>query len=48
MYDWIEDVPEKDRDKVRELYNKAKTFEDKVELLKTWHPGICRPCTKAI
>ncbi len=38
MYDWIGDVPENDRARVKDLYEKAKTFEAKIELLKTWHP----------
>ncbi len=38
MRDWINDVPETDREKVRGLYEKAKTFEATIDVLKTWHP----------
>ena len=35
---WIEDVPEEDREKVKELYGNAKTFKKKLEVLSQWHP----------
>lgn len=38
MRDWIADVPEDDREKVRKQYGKAKTFEKKISILRTWHP----------
>lgn len=38
MSNWIDDVLEKDREKVKRLYNKATTFEAKTALLKNWHP----------
>lgn len=38
MYNWINDVPEKDREIVSKLFKKAKTFNDKIEVLKKWHP----------
>lgn len=38
MEDWLDDVPEIDREKVKDLYSKAKTFEEKLNVLKEWHP----------
>ena len=32
MANWIDDVPKKDRGKVRESYKKAKTLEAKIAL----------------
>ena len=36
MKDWFADVPEKDRDKVKDLYSQAKTFETTLEVLRSW------------
>ncbi len=36
--DWVERVPEQNREKVRESFLKAGTLKDKVRLLARWHP----------
>jgi len=36
--DWIDEIIEKDKDKVRKLFNNAKTIEDKSRVLQDWHP----------
>ncbi|MFH1148358.1 MAG: hypothetical protein V1736_11730 [Pseudomonadota bacterium] len=33
-------MPETNREKVKELYGKAKTIEGKLNVLKEWHPEI--------
>ena len=38
MDDWINGVAEKDRKKVADLYNDAKTIEAKIAVLREWHP----------
>lgn len=38
MGEWFDDVPEIDRDRVRESYNKARTLENKISILRNWHP----------
>lgn len=38
MKEWFIDVPEKDRDRAKDLYSQAKTFEKKLDVLKQWHP----------
>jgi len=38
MKNWIEKIPEEDREEVKELYGKAKTFKKKLEVLSQWHP----------
>ncbi len=38
MMNWLDNVPEEDRDKVKALYAKAKTLEAKIGVLKQWHP----------
>ncbi|HUU50044.1 MAG TPA: FRG domain-containing protein [Nitrospinota bacterium] len=38
MHNWIDYIPEKDREDVRELYKKAKTLESKIALRREWHP----------
>ena len=34
MKNWIDSVPEEDREHVKKLYGKAKTFKKKLEVLK--------------
>ena len=36
--DWVECVPEEDRERVREEYKKAKNIKEKIQVLKSWHP----------
>lgn len=38
MKNWFDDIPEKDRDKVKDLYSKAKNLEKKTNILREWHP----------
>jgi FRG domain len=35
---WLNDIPENDRQRVTKLYSKARNFQEKVEVLKEWHP----------
>ena len=38
MQKWFDNAPEDDRKKVIDLYNQAKTFDEKLAVLKVWHP----------
>lgn len=38
MEDWFNNIQGKDRDKVKDLYSKAKTLEEKTRVLREWHP----------
>jgi len=38
MKNWLDEIPENDREKVKELYAKAKTFKKRLEVISEWHP----------
>lgn len=38
MKSWLDEVQDKDCEKVKKLYAKAKTFENRLKVIREWHP----------